>query len=191
MKTITGAFALFGLLLGATQPSGRPLPDLQPTPLEAFAQMPATHIAWSKEIARIDSSDAHAVVTALILEDTARPPDRMRGVRIDLRNQSFKDQIYLGEETLAAYRDALNEISQLVKMKGKQPQPGQMSYYGAGIFCCQIPRVHALGADDYIAPDSSGLRLSAYKGEEFRFPGQDAAELAKQLSEAIKQLNAQ
>ena len=150
--------------------------------------MPATHIAWSREIGRIDSSDAHAVLTALILEDTARPPDRMRGVRIDLQNHRFKDQVYLGEETLATYRDALDEISRLAKREGKQLQSGQTAYYGAGVFCCQVPRVHALGAADYTAPNSSGLSLSAYKGEEFRFPGQEAAQLSRQFAEAIEEL---
>jgi hypothetical protein len=47
---------------------------LQPTTLEAFARMPATRVAWSKEVGRIETKESRAIVTALILEDTAQPP---------------------------------------------------------------------------------------------------------------------
>jgi len=69
--------------------------SLQPTPLEAFAELPATHVAWSKEVGRIESGEAHAVITALVLEDTAQPPDRMRGIRIELSSRDSKDQFSL------------------------------------------------------------------------------------------------
>jgi hypothetical protein len=79
--------------------------------MKAFSQLPATCVAWSHEVARIESSEAHAVVTALILEDTAQPPDRMRGVRIDLLSADSKDEVYLDEETLSVYKNALDEIA--------------------------------------------------------------------------------
>jgi len=46
-----------GLFLRAATAQERPL-TLQPTPLEAFAGLPATHVAWSKEVGRMESSDA-------------------------------------------------------------------------------------------------------------------------------------
>lgn len=178
------------LLLAVSPTNLAPQPNLQPTPLEAFAQLPTTHIVWSKEAGRLDSGDAHVVVTGLILEDTAQPPDRMRGIRIDLRNQKSEDQVYLGEETLAAYRDALDEISRFSKETKRQDDPGGTHYLGACLFWYgnKVPRVHALNVADYLAPDSSGLSISAFKNAEYRFPGQDAGQLSLTISKAIEQL---
>src|SRR5689334_12410300 len=86
--------------------------SLHPTPLEAFAKQTSSRVAWSSEVGRIDSKEGHAVITALVVEDSAQPPDRLRGVRIDLSDQDGKDQVYLGEETLPAFKAALDEISQ-------------------------------------------------------------------------------
>jgi len=79
MRLVCGATTFGWLLLSVWQTHVGMA--LQPTPLEAFAGLPATHVAWSQEVGRLDTTEAHAVVTALILEDTAQPPDRMRGIR--------------------------------------------------------------------------------------------------------------
>src|SRR5437660_1333820 len=71
----------------------------------------STRASRSSEVGRIDSKEAHAVITVVIVEDTAQPPDRMRGIRVDLSKGDRRDVVYLGEETLPAYRDALDEIS--------------------------------------------------------------------------------
>jgi len=190
MGTISGALTLCGLLLGMWPTKVGPQPTLQPTPLEAFAQLPATRIAWSKQVGGLDSGDTHAVVTALILEDTAQPPDRMRGVRIDLRSQKSEDHVYLGEETLAAYKDALDEINRFWRMTKRQDNSKGTHYFGARLFWYgdKTPRVHALNAADYIAPDSSGLSISAFKQAQFRFPDQEAAQLATVISKAMAEL---
>ena len=105
-----------------------------------------------KEVVRLDSSDAHAVVTALILGDTAQPPDRMRGIRIDLSGQASKDEVYLGEETLSAYKNALEEISQFTLVyrnpERDKAARGGTNYLGARLFWYgdNAPRVHALNA---------------------------------------------
>jgi hypothetical protein len=62
-------------------------------------------------VGRIDSAEAHAIATALTLENTAQPPDRTSGVRLDLSARNFPDEVSLGEDTLAAYKNALDEIS--------------------------------------------------------------------------------
>jgi len=111
MKPTGILIALLGLLLGLGRAQVNPAPRFQPTPLEAFAKQPTSHIAWSNEAGRIDSREAHAVITALVVEDTAQPPDRMRGIRIDLADQDGKDQVYLGEEILGAFKDATDQIS--------------------------------------------------------------------------------
>jgi hypothetical protein len=190
MKSASSAIALCGFLLGVWQTNAGTQPVLQPTPLEAFAELPATHIAWSKEVGRLDTSDAHAVVTALVLEDTAQPPDQMCGIRIDLRDRDSKDQIYLGVETLAAYRNALDEIRGSVKQSERHITPGGTYYSGARLFWYgdKIPRVHTLNAADYTAPDSYGLSLSAFKHVEFRFPRQEAAQLSMAISKAVEEL---
>ena len=194
MRLMNGAMTFGWLLLSVWQTHVGMAPALQPTPLEAFAGLPATRIAWSQEVGRLDTPEAHAVVTVLILEDTAQPPDRMRGVRIDLRNRDSKDQVYLGEDTLGAYTNALDEISQTTpgfrNTARDSVAPGGTSYLGAGLFWYgdNTPRVHALSAAYYFAPDSEGLCLSAFKEPEFRFPDQDASQFSAIIARAIDQL---
>lgn len=194
MKPIATAVALFFLFMIVGQAQTKPAPSLQPTPLEAFARQPATHIAWSKEVGRFDSSEAHAVVTALVLEDTAQPPHQMRGVRIDLSSQDSKDEVYLGEETLGTYKSALDEISRNIPESRNSPRdglvPGGISYLGSCIFWNpnNTARVHALNATYYFAPHSEGVSLSALKEAEFRFPKQDPSQFSAAIALAIDQL---
>ncbi len=191
----------FSLLLCASlfvkiAPGQDQAPSLQPTPLGAFAAFPATRVAWSKEVGRIDSSDAHLVVTAVLLEDTAQPPDRMRGVRIDLSSPDSMDKVYLGEETLGIYKNALDEIAREATRQRDRGStrdnltPGGTSYVGAEVFwyADRIPRVHHLSAAHYFGPDSSGLYVHAFKGVGFRFPGQKASQLSLALGKAMQEL---
>lgn len=194
MKSIASVIAFCSLFLSVGRAQVNRAPSLQPTPLEAFASLPATRVAWSKEIGRLDSREAHAVVTALILEDTARPPDRMRGIRIDLSDLTSKDEVYLGEETLGAYKNALDEITQSTSVSRNKERDnaarGGTDYLGARLFWYgdNRPRVHALNAANYIAPDSEGLTLSAFKDRGFRFPDQDALQFSAIILRAIDQL---
>ena len=61
-------------------------------------------------------------------------------------------------------------------------------YLGAAEFWHPHPEVHTLNAAYYIAPDSSGLSLSAYKGQQFRFPNHRLSELAKVIGIAMDEL---
>jgi hypothetical protein len=170
---------------------------LQPTPLEAFARMPATHVAWSKEVGRIETDESRAIVTALILEDTAQPPDRMRGIRIELSSGDSKDEIFLGEETLRIYKEALDQIAtEAIRQRNagnarENLTPDGTAYVGAEVFWYgyKTASVHALNAAHYFAPNSSGLYLSAFKDVGFKFPNQDASQLSVVLERAIKELN--
>ena len=58
MKSIASAFAFCFLFLSVGVAQLSPVPSLQPTPLEAFAHQPATHVAWSKQVGSLDSSEA-------------------------------------------------------------------------------------------------------------------------------------
>jgi hypothetical protein len=164
--------------------------------MKAFSQLPATCVAWSHEVARIESSEAHAVVTALILEDTAQPPDRMRGVRIDLLSADSKDEVYLDEETLSVYKNALDEIAMEATRQWNEGTARDnltsdgTSYVGAEVFwyADKIPPVHHLTAAHYFGPDSSGLYVHAFKGIGFRFPNQDASQLSLAIASAMKEL---
>jgi hypothetical protein len=197
MKFIASVIAFCCLFLIVSPAQVNPASSLQPTPLEAFAHQPATHVAWSKEVGRLDSRDAHAVVSVLILEDTAQPPDRMRGIRIELSDLNSKDEVYLGEETLGVYKSALDEISRNLPGFRKSARdnlvPGGISYLGACLFryVDKLPRVHTLSAAYYFAPDSEGLYLSTFKNGGFRFADQDPLRLSAAIAAAIDQLKNQ
>ena len=167
---------------------------LQPTPMEAFVRQPNARLAWSAEVGRIDTRQAHAIVTAVIVEDTAQPPDRMRGIRIDLSDKDRNDKVYLGEETLVAYRNALDEISREATRERDQGtarpsslKPDGTAYVGACLFryANGSPSVHALSASYYFAPDSSGMVVGTFKGTGFRFPGRDPSQLSVAIARAI------
>jgi hypothetical protein len=106
MKFAGTLIVLLAFLPVAGQAQINTAPAPRPTPLEAFAKQSTSRVAWSSEAGRIDSKEGHAVITALVVEDRAQPPDRLRGVRIDLADQDGKDQVYLGEETLPAFKKA-------------------------------------------------------------------------------------
>jgi len=169
---------------------------LRPTPLEAFSGEPNTRVSWSSEVGRIDSKEAHAVITVVIMEDTAQPPDRMRGVRVDLSKGDRTDVVYLGEETLPAYRDALDEISREAARQRSANNVREnltadgTAYVGACIFryADGSPRVHALSAAYYFAPDSSGMVVNSFRNVEFRFPDRDPSQLSAAIALAIDQL---
>jgi hypothetical protein len=57
---------------------------LPPSPLEAFAARSTATVVWSRVIGHLESKEARATVTAVIVEDRASTPSVMRGLRIDL-----------------------------------------------------------------------------------------------------------
>lgn len=189
-----GVLLVTGFVVSAGQAQVTQSTPIQPTPLEAFAKQPASHIAWSTEIGRIESREAHAVITALVVEDTAQPPDRMRGIRIDLSDGNAKDQVYLGEETLPAFKNAMDEISQAAAHGCEWNSGGGVCApniaVGAALFWYgdNVPRVHTLSAAHYFRQGKSGLLLGAFGGGNFRFPDQDAWQLSAAISRAMEQL---
>ena len=65
MKSVLGVIACVLLLSSIAQGQANPSPALEPTLLKALAALPAAHVAWSREVGRLDSSEAQAIVTAL------------------------------------------------------------------------------------------------------------------------------
>jgi hypothetical protein len=188
MKSLAVAFALISPLLNFVLAQVTTTP-LQPTKLEAFAAKSTAQVKWSKEVGRIDEGETQAIVTALIIEDATQFPYRMRGLRIDLNNINGVDQIYLDETALVAVRNALEEIESGVDSFLKERDKTPYRYRGAAEFWRPNDRIHTLNAAYFIRPDSSGLSLSAYKNQEFRFPGHRPGELAALITRAIRELN--
>jgi hypothetical protein len=168
--------------------------SLQPTPLESFARLPTTHVAWSTEVGRIESREAHATITALVLQDTAQPPDRLRGIRVDVSENGRGDKIYLGEETLGSYKKAFDEISRSLPDFRRGPRddlvPGGTSCLGAEMFWYgdNTPRVHTLAAAYCIESDSAGMELTAFRGTRFHFPDSAPSTFSEIIARAIDQL---
>lgn len=187
MRSAALLTALFALLLNGFA-QVKPTPSLQPTRLEAFAGQGTARVTWSKEAGRIESDEARVVVTALIVENAAQSDKRMRGIRIDLTNQNESDQVYLEEAKLEAVKKALEEIESGIETFRKEPASSAHTYLGAAEFWHPHLNVHTLNAAYYIAPDSSGLSLSAYRDQGFRFPGHRPSELAKAISRAMDDL---
>lgn len=71
-----------------------------PASFAAFARQPQARVVWSTEIGRLESRDSHALVTALLIEDSSKPSERMRGVRIDFSWADMKSTIYVRESLL-------------------------------------------------------------------------------------------
>ena len=165
----------------------------QPTLLEAFAKQPASRIAWSSEAGRMDSNRGHAVITAVVVEDNAQPPDRLRGVRIDLSDQDGKDQVYLGEETLPAFKKAFDEISRSATHGCEWNSSGSCAsnvFVGAALFWYgdKVPNVHTLTAAHYFNQGSTGVVVYTIGVGTFWFPDQDASQLSAALARAMDQL---
>jgi hypothetical protein len=188
MRSAVTAVALCGLFLNIGLAQVKPTASLQPTRLEAFAGQPTAQVTWSKEVGQIESDEARVIVTALIVEAAVPPPRRMCGIRIDLASKNARDQVYLEEAKLEALRKALEEIESGIESFRKEPASSPYRYLGASEFWHPHLKVHTLNAAYYIAPDSSGLSLSAYKGQQFRFPDHRLSELAKVVGMAMDEL---
>jgi DNA-binding protein YbaB len=188
MRSAAILAALCALLLNVGLAQVKPTPSLQTTRLEAFAGQPTAQVTWSKEVGQIDSNEARVVVTALIVEAAAQPRQRMRGIRIDLAKKNATDQVYLEEAVLEAVSKALEEIESEIESFRKEPASSPYRYHGAAEFWHPHLKVHTLNAAYYIAPDSSGLSLSAYREQEFRFPDHRPSELAKVIGKAMDEL---
>ena len=188
MRSIATVAVLGHLFLNIGLAQVNSTSSLQPTKLEAFAGRPDAHVTWFKETGRIESSEARVVITALVVEDTSHALRRMRGVRLDLFNNNATDQVYLEEARLEPVKKALDQIESEIEDFQKEREGAAYRYRGAAEFWHPDQRIHTLNAAYYIAPDSSGLSLSAYKAQGFRFPGHRPSELAAAIGRAMDEL---
>jgi hypothetical protein len=191
MRSPAAVAIICGLLFDIALVNASQTASLKPTILEAFASQPTARVTWSKEAGRIDSTEAGAAVIALIVEDDAQPPHRMRGVRIDLTNRDATDQVYIEESKVETIKKALEKIERGIDLFRTERSRTPLRYFGAEEFWQPDAKVHTLNAAYYIAPDSSGLSLSAYRKQQFRFPGHYPSELAAALGRAMEELKQQ
>ena len=130
MKSIATLALVSGLLANVAIAQSSEQLSPQPTKLEAFATQPSARIIYAKEMGQINSSEARVVVSALIVEDDAEPPGRMRGVRIFLAKEGVTDEVYIEEAKLEAVRKALAEISRGVEEFHNEQSDTPLRYYG-------------------------------------------------------------
>src|ERR1700687_1173533 len=121
--------------------------------LERFASKPTAKVTWSKEVERIDTDQAHAVITALVVEDGTQTPRQMRGVRIDLTGAIQKDRVYHSEDLLERLIRALDEMSNDLPLLRSRTSasPGSNSCFGSGVFWQQSG--HAFSASQCFFSD--------------------------------------
>ena len=155
--------------------------------MEAFAKESSVHVVWSGEIGRLERGATKAVITALILGDSAR---QMRGVMIDLSNVSAKDRIYLDEEATERTRAAMVEIDDALARPGA---PGGNACMGAREFWPLYDwpwnKFHELNVDFCGAEPNTALVLSGRgKDAAFTFAHMGPKDLATILVAAAEQL---
>jgi hypothetical protein len=147
---------------------------------EHYAKQPTAQVTWSKEVGRIETDQAHAIITALVIEDATQTPKQMRGVRIDLSEGDKKDQLYTSEEYLDRLIKALNEITDGLPRFLAQGQTN--GCFGSGVFWQQ--QGHAFSASQCVTRTFEGLSVSGG----FHFPGAIPAPFAGAVERGREEL---
>jgi len=177
---------VFGLGLGAGLGQSNQPTISQIEAMGNFAERPTSQVIWSKEVGRIDSDQAHAVITALILQDATHSPQQMRGVRIDLTEGNQEDHLYTSEEHLGRLIQALDEISEGWPRYVKRIQ-GQ-GCFGSGVFWQQ--EGHAFSASQCVLNRWEGLSVGT-GAESFRFTGVTSSRFADAFTRCRDELKQQ
>lgn len=175
MHSVDRVIACLPLLLGIVYAQPEQPTAAQLEAFERFASKPTAKITWSKEVGRIDTDQAHAVITAIVVEDATQTPGKMRGVRIDLSDGDLKDRLYTSEEYLDRLISALDEISMgapffLARVRSSN------SCHGSGTFWLQPG--HAFNASQCVFGNWSGLSVN----NSFRFTGLDPSPFASAIA---------
>ncbi len=182
MRLATTVSVLCCILSSSVPAQLTPAPE--PTQLEVWVGQTGSRITKSEQVGRIDSTDAHAVITAVVVEHTHNTPRRVRGIRIDLRNPSSADRIYVDESELVYLKHQLDGIDcGVASMRNDSETPYRVS----GIARCRPSRTvpQAYCPAYYITPESEGLSLSTFGGHNFRFPSKRPSALANAIGRAM------
>ena len=170
MRFCCRLFALAGFLVpvGYAQPSSPTAVQLEA--FEHFADRPTTRVAWSKEIGRIETDQARAVITVLIVEDAADRAERMRGIRIDLTQGGLRDRLYTSEDHLERLIYAMEQIPTAMARSDRSQGAGAPNVCtGSEVFWLQ--RGHAFYASSCVYTGWSGLQVTgdAWRDEPSRY----------------------
>ena len=187
MRSVCRMAAFCGLLLniGAAQVNSPTASELEA--MERYAKRPTAHVAWSKEMNRIEADQTQAVITALVVEDATQAPGRMRGIRIDLAGQGVKDRLYVGETFLERLIEALDEVS--AGMGSFLGQGGSSRCFGSCAFLSAVREgVHFFHASQCSMSDGwFGLSVSTGAAT-FRFTELDPLRFASAIARAADAL---
>jgi hypothetical protein len=156
----------------------------EPTQLELWMGHPGSRITTSEVVGKVESADADAVITALIIENPRSDPTQLRGIRIDLSNDAATDRIFVDEGDLVYRKDEFDSMA--CSVPGVQDEAGA-AIRVHGIARCRpsqtIPQAYCPGY--YITHDSVSFRLSTFSGRNFTFPAQAPAALANAIGRAM------
>jgi hypothetical protein len=165
----------------------------EPTLFEAFATSPNTITKFSREVGAIDSSDATAHATVLVIEDTADSTNRMRGVRFDLVHNTGSDQVYLDEGQLRSLKREVDLIerfnARVFETSSQNLSPGGTAVHGTESCWMPDPFERILCPEYRVGPDWSGLSIGTFDGWPFSFPDRGPADLIGLLDRAIAELD--
>lgn len=184
MRAVIAAVFYCALLAVATSSQSA---GSEPSPMEAFASHQGVRTTWFNEVARWEQDGTRLVLTAVVLEDSAR---ESRGMKVDLSSENARDQVYLDEQATERTRLALVEISDAVALTG---MPGAFGCMGAKEFTDKYDwpwnKYHELNVD--FCGDSKNRVLVLHgrgKPGSFRFPGKSPTVLAEILATAMQRL---
>ncbi|MCZ6503889.1 MAG: hypothetical protein O6945_15425 [Gammaproteobacteria bacterium] len=184
MKLAVVVLTLTSVLPGPATAQASAAPE--PTELEVWALQQGSRVIWSEEVGRIESTDAQAVITAVVVEKSQNIPGRVRGVRVDLKNETSTDQIYVEEKELVYLKRDLTRMDcSIARMRNESGA----TYRVQGIERCRpsqpIPQAYCPGY--YIGPEFEGLSLSTFAGHNYRFPSKRPSVMADAIGRAMSE----
>ena len=180
--------AVLSTVHAAVTPSDEPSPP-EPTVLESFVARPTIVFDLTAEVGSLQSVDASLAVTAVIARDTARPGERMKGVRFVMENNLGVDQVYLDLAQLTQLIEDLAAIDGgIAEPKAEVDAPFRVEGTGA----CRKPArpVRILCPSYRVGPDWAGMHLAAYGGPVYIYPEQRPPALKALVKQAIVLLRA-
>lgn len=179
------SFAVVALLVTPiVTADDRPSPE--PTALESFVARPTVILDLAEVVGTIQSSDASVSVAAIVATDTARPDERMTGLRFVMENNTGTDQVYLDDTHLALLREDLAGIEGGIPVL-ESPEAG-VSIQGTGA-CWMPPRPMRILCPSYrVGPEGNSFELAAYGSRGFSYPGERPASLAALVERALVRL---